>query len=525
MASGGTLPPDAATMPRALLIILLWLFAAPAAAHAVLLATEPADLSVLEHGPARIELRFNENVIPLAVQVLNAERRVVAGPGGWQAVDDRVTLALPPLTQGSYIATWRVLSADSHPVVGSISFGIRTAAMGSALVATEPVWTYLRVGTRFVLDAALLGVGGLVLFAVVFTRQPLRRLTTGLALGALIVLPIYLFVHGLDLAGGALAGALPAVALASTSRAALLWLLAVALVLVWLRRPGATLGWTTIALLAGGFALTGHAATAPPPWLAAPVLALHAGIAAFWIGALPALWHAAHTPAAADLATRFSTRAMALVPVLLVAGLVLGLLQTGGVPSRLVTTDYGLLLLAKIAAVASALALAAYNRWRLLPRLRRGEGGVALRRSIGAEIVILGLVVALTSALGGTPPARTLAHDHSDHADASTSTLLLAADLAALVSWTHGRLTVEIVERDGGRRLEPLEVVAELTPPDNLAAPLRRVLTADGGRTSWQAPLDLPLAGAWALALDVLVTDFRKVVFTAPLDIPPQRKD
>ena len=69
----------------------------------------------------------------------------------------------------------------------------------------------------------------------------------------------------------------------------------------------------------------------------------------------------------------FSRRAIWAVAGLLLAGVVLSALQLR-TPSALIATDYGRLLLAKLALVALLLGLGALNRLVLTPALERGAG-------------------------------------------------------------------------------------------------------------------------------------------------------
>ena len=69
------------------------------------------------------------------------------------------------------------------------------------------------------------------------------------------------------------------------------------------------------------------------------------------------------------------------------------------------TTPYGLALSAKVTLVAGMLALAAVNKWRLVPALPAGHPAVVrLRRSISLEAVLALAVFAATTALTNVPP-------------------------------------------------------------------------------------------------------------------------
>ncbi len=110
--------------------LLAALAGAPAAgAHAILEGSSPQRGATLDASPRRIVLRFNEPVEANfgAVRVFDAAaRRVDDGrsghPGGR---GDRLGVGLRPrLPEGTYVATYRVISADAHPVAGGLVFSV-----------------------------------------------------------------------------------------------------------------------------------------------------------------------------------------------------------------------------------------------------------------------------------------------------------------------------------------------------------------------------------------------------------------
>ena len=130
-----------------------------------------------------------------------------------------------------------------------------------------------------------------------------------------------------------------------------------------------------IAAAVAAFALTGHAATAPPRWLTAPSVGVHVLMAGFWAGSLPPLLLALRREgrqAAARRLHAFSRWAVPAVSLLLASGIALSTVQLGGFAAFFATT-YGLVLLAKLAAVAVLLSLALVNRFRLVPALAAGR--------------------------------------------------------------------------------------------------------------------------------------------------------
>ncbi|MFK5689350.1 copper resistance protein CopC [Ornithinimicrobium sp. LYQ92] len=109
-----------------LALVLAVLGAAPAQAHDVLVSSSPADGEVLAVPPPEIELTFSGEIQDISPQV------IIAGADGTQiaspepVVDGTLVTAdvEDDLPDGSYVVTWRVVSADGHPIAGRFSFGV-----------------------------------------------------------------------------------------------------------------------------------------------------------------------------------------------------------------------------------------------------------------------------------------------------------------------------------------------------------------------------------------------------------------
>lgn len=112
--------------------------AAPASAHDELLASSPEDGQVLDAAPAAIELEFSNDIIEMgtAIVVVDAEGAELAA--GEPAISGRtVTATLPAgVADGEYQVRWRAVSADGHPIEGTIDFGVGPDATGEYLAAT-----------------------------------------------------------------------------------------------------------------------------------------------------------------------------------------------------------------------------------------------------------------------------------------------------------------------------------------------------------------------------------------------------
>ena len=171
-------------------------------------------------------------------------------------------------------------------------------------------------------------------------------------------------------------------------------------------------------------ALTGHASVVSPVWLFAPLDAVHVAAASIWIGGVAALAVAApaalraagpeqRTAALAELLGRFSPLALGAVAVIAVTGVAQAVIALRSVHA-LTTTTYGELVLLKSGLLGLLVGLAAINRERVIPALRRALANDApaaqiersWRRTSWAELAALAIVLAVTAALVATRTPR-----------------------------------------------------------------------------------------------------------------------
>ncbi|VXB16518.1 copper resistance CopC family protein [Nocardioides sp. AX2bis] len=137
------------TTPRArllagvlLLAALLLGVAAPALAHSDLVGSTPRDGDAVLIGTDRLVLVFADDLLPGSEQVVvqdPAGADVVAGPAS--VTGETLEVRIDLTRSGRHLATYRVLSADGHAVVGELTFDVAgSGAVRSAVVpvATEP---------------------------------------------------------------------------------------------------------------------------------------------------------------------------------------------------------------------------------------------------------------------------------------------------------------------------------------------------------------------------------------------------
>src|ERR1700749_2397216 len=126
MAGAGREADKALMRPFALVAALLLLlgFASEASAHASLVFADPRDGTVLAQAPKTVQLRFNENVTAGAINLIDASGKQRAD-AVVDAKDEAINVTLPAdLPKGPQMVSYRVISADGHPVAGAITFSI-----------------------------------------------------------------------------------------------------------------------------------------------------------------------------------------------------------------------------------------------------------------------------------------------------------------------------------------------------------------------------------------------------------------
>ncbi len=504
-------------------VFIAWLLlaAGPAAAHAVLLETAPAEGARLTDAPRAAALRFNEPVTPAAVRLIGpAGSRELAA----RAENERVVVDLPAdLQAGGYYLVWRVASADTHPIAGTVSFSIGDAALpapppDASAHAFDPR-TPAAMALRFARDLALaIGVGGLAFLAFVNagpTEGPRRALRTALF--------VALFAAALSpaMTGARIADAAPWTAQAwragwhsTAGPAAIAILSGVMLAFV----PNRLTAFAALLLAGLGTALTGHATAGGTPIQAAQTL--HSVAALFWLGAFFPLFHAVRrSPAsAAHWGTAFSPAGVAAVVVVAVSALWLGVPRLDGELGR-----YAALMAIKAALFAGLIAIAAHNRRRAVPRAKTGDTA-ALGRNLKLDLSLGLALVAATAMLTHTPPAVHLHgaggddHGHA-HGAAPRGGLSLIATQAGRMLWieTNGtRLEMRLMASDSSP-IEPKEFEIELASKEAGIEGLRRrpVVLGRGYFGIDEAALALP--GPWSLRAEALIDDFTKTAFEIEL--------
>lgn len=375
--------------------LLLAATATPALAHASLVDATPSDRSTLDAVPEQVILQFDGPVtLPTGgLRVFDGDAtRIDEGEvdvGGPETIGVGLPADLP---DGGYVVTYRVISADSHPVGGVFTFTIgEAAAVDDAVVAdlfagggqvVAIVGPALR-GIGYL--AVLLATGVVFISALIVRRADDRRraarLSAWAAVVGIVATILAVPVQAIAVTGGGLLEVLrPAVlgeVLASSfgqgTLVRLVWLIVLA---VFVARGAALLPCAVAAAAAlGSFLLDGHQRSVEPRWLLMGSDIVHLGAGAVWFGGLVLLVLLVRSRSidddavgAARLVSRFSSVALVSFIAVSLAGTAMSwtLVRT---PNALITTTYGWTLMAKVGLVGLVVLVALYNRQRLVPAI------------------------------------------------------------------------------------------------------------------------------------------------------------
>jgi copper transport protein len=285
--------------------------------------------------------------------------------------------------------------------------------------------------------------------------------------------------------------------------------------------------------------LAGHAATGSWTVLAVPFDAIHVAAMSVWFGGLVALIVSAlgggFSGGLRRALIRFSALATTCVVVLVVSGLFASWRQVGFSVDGFTSTAFGRLLLGKVGIVVGLVALAAVSR--SIVRRRRAapldapdtviaavdeQTVTGLRRSVGGEVLIGVLVLALSALLVQAVPARSdvtpQLFDQTVTAGRGSSEVQVNVIVDPA---TVGPNAIHVTTfKPDGTSMVVRDITGDLSLPaqgiDKLPANLQRA----GGNHFISENLPITIAGAWKLVIHVLVSGFTDVA--AVFDVPIQ---
>lgn len=538
------------------LVVLLVGLAPTASAHATLIGSDPAEGAVLDVAPERITFTFNESVIgvPSGTTVFDATGAEVASTSTVTGSQLFVDLD-EEVGEGTLVVVWRLVSRDGHPIGGSLRFSVGAPSdvvdIPGAAADVDAQPPVLLTAMRWLGYLGLLVGAGVAAFSVLFlpreraadaARGRLRSLVRAAAVVAAVgfwaAVPL-VAIYQLGVPVSALADA-------STWAALTAWEYAVpAAVVVGLalaaaqvpraqapdrRRAALVLAGCGAALAAP--ALTGHTRAASPEVLAIGADVLHLVAAAVWLGGLVSIVLvlgdlAARGDAGGVMIARFSAGAAWVLAVLIVVGLLQAWWIAGSVQA-LIDTSYGTVLLVKVLVALVAVAIAAWNRRVLLPRLRaatrrkdRQANASALVRATAAEAAILVVVLIVTAVLVDRSPQTELtAASAAQPSEVRQSVQLeaIAADIVlAPAAVGPNTLTIEMTD-DAGAPTEGYE--APRLSVSSPAVNLGEVVVRSRAPGVYSGDIVLPTSGEWTVHVSLRTSEFDNPVRTVQVTVP-----
>lgn len=530
-------------VPLGLLLLASGVLASPASAHASLVSTTPGDGEVLAEAPEDISLTFTESVrLTDGIELLTGNGTAVAVDVS--ASDEVVTLTpQAPLTDGTYVVGWRVISADSHPIAGGLSFSVGAPSATTVEIPTADAprdVDLLRKTAEAVRYGGVLVAAGLLPFGLLVAGSAVRdspaarrRLVrTGGAAAAVAVLAAVALapLTALWQNATALNGIGSVLVDGSTWRtetgaAALLLAAALGVAALTIRRAPAV-AVASAAVAVGSLAVVGHTRTFGPASLVLTADVLHTIAAALWAGGLVGLVllltagravRAAHVQQAVR---RFSALALVSFAVLVMSGGVLWW-RVPATVRDLPDSSYGIHLIVKVVLVSAIVVVAAWNLRHL--RTHRTVDLTVLRRTVAAEVTIVAVVTAVTAGLvtqvpraAETVPASAApapAELDLDLGGGTTATLLLTP---GGVGTNSAQLTVTDAGGNPVTAVEPPQVSVGIEEFE--LGPFRHELV-EVAPGSYEGSIDLPIAGSWRIEVGVRTSTYERPSDSAVLEV------
>lgn len=522
--------------------------APPAAAHAALVATTPTRDQVLASPPRSVQVTFSEPVTPVPgkVQVLAPDgKRISTGEPTVRGTTLTIPVRVADHPLGTYLVSYRVVSADSHPVAGGFTFsaGAPSAQPPQAAGDTvDPRLTALSAVARAVGYLGLVLVVGTVLLLVALWPPRLsRRGPTALAWVGMGLLVVATLATGhLQAAAstgttvtGVSAGDLATVAGSPLGQvlAARLGLLAAVAALLPVAVRGAAGRRTRWLLALLGVAtlvtwpLAGHPVAAPVPPASVLADTMHLASVSVWLGGLVVLvvfvLRRTHERVLAVLLPVWSRWAAAAVCWLVASGLVQVVAEVGR-PAALLGTGYGRLVLTKVGLLAVVLAVAAFQR----RMVRRGTAAARPRRvarAAAAELALTAVVLAVSAVLVQTTPGRTAGTeaarvDRDSFAQTLTSPLYtLQFDIYPVQLGENNTVHAYLYSADG-RQLPAAEWKVTVALPDKGVEPVGFPMAPLEANHAIGA-LTFPTPGDWRVSFTIRTSEVDQATVTTVVPV------
>jgi len=571
-------------LPLAIAFVVV--LATPAFAHATLNSATPTPEADSVQPPKSVTLYFSEPVTFAndAIRVFDSKgNELKIGKTVHGARSSIATASLPKLNDGIYAVTWRVISADTHPVQGAFSFAVGNAVIktGSSDFARQQL---AKEGTHnntvgiaygivrffaFIALALLIGVTAFVttLWHAGWDVKRVRRVIFGAwivaLVGTVLMIPLqtaYASGHGLTkgFVGSGLSETLGARAGHAWIARIVLLIVALPILLALRRRPSAQSAAAMAGVVVGTatlltVSLAGHASTGRWLGFAVPMDTLHLIAVSLWFGGLCALTLEAIQETDIDalepIADGFSRLAMAAVVVIIGTGVFQSLRQVQHIDD-LLHTGYGRLLLIKIGIFAGVLVIASSSRsivrYEIRGEARRampeplpvGPGAMRasseddfeppepedtlhrFRTAVVFEIIFAIAIFAVTAALVNAAPISATTNVNKPYLETLKSGDGKLWFEVEVAPTKVGATQVHITaERESGIVQPTLQMTVTLANPQKNVAPINVRLIRIGPGHYASTGAAIPFPGQWQLTAKALVTDVNEEVATGSFKV------
>lgn len=518
--------------------ILLSTFAVPqtVSAHASLVQTTPAAGTKLESSPPQVVVTFSEQLDAglFYIKVFDHNGDEISrNKAHLNPEQTGLVLDLPKLSEGVYLISYHVISADGHPVGGSYPITVGNPPQedtldlpsahtdhehGTGQLTTKDILQYGSRGLWFLMILTLTGwvawlrmpgTGG------ADARRKLASWTLNLQRAQLVALLLLIFTHIEDLLGGG--GVEEFWMLFGSTNIGISWLLLLVLsflgfVLVgkwkWL-----DLLWAVSLLAVKSF--SGHAASFSPVWETIGLDFIHLVGAACWVGGLVLLyakWRQKSQDVGSFMRT-FSNMALISVIVLTLSGSLSVLLFLPNL-HYLLYSAWGILLLVKIGLVALVILIGFVIR--LLMRKKKTDQSVLWVKIDLTFMVFIVLLVGIITYMAPIPVNEPLQwHQMGEKVHVS-------ADITPKIQGTNTFLAKVWLPEKAGK---PKQVLMTLHYKDDQdIAPISVPLSGFEDNTqeesygfvkfSYKAQgAYLPFRGNWELEMRVMDADDNETVY------------
>lgn len=528
---------------------MLLLPAAPASAHAAVVASSPAQTSVIGFSPTEITVTFSEPISIVAGKVLVFApdgKRILTGDPVVTGTTLRIPVRVADRPLGTYLVSYRVVSADSHPIASGYTFSVGAP---SAVAPTVPDGAVHRSVAVAIPAAKYLGYAGLVLLigpammlALLWPRRlsrrgPTRTVHVGLALlsvttvaGIWLQAPYSSGASALNVSFAELRQVLSTTfGVVMLLRLGVLAAVAALLPAVLRGQAGRARAAALAVLSVAGLAtwpLAGHAGASPLPPVSVVAAVIHLAAMALWLGGLVTLvgflLPRAHPRTLAIILPVWSRWAVGAVVWLIGGGIIQALVEVRTV-AQLTDTTYGQFLMIKTGLLALVLTAASVAHRIVRRRTASEQSPRRLRRTVGFEAATAAVVLVVSSLLVQTTPARSTSVEAAAAAKGVAGTL--NSELFTLqfdvypVQLGENNTVHAYVYTAAGKPLPAVEWKLTSALPAKGIEPVTTLMLGLEKHHGTGA-VTFPIPGDWELRFTVRISDIDQAIVSTTVRVP-----